>query len=348
MKSTKKKITTIVVAMLSLVALCFSMVACSTPTTNQPNEPNKSTQETILAGGMQVGDVQTKGIKLMSANLPVTDYYDGGGSLLAESAITINATIEPVDAANHGVDWSLAWSNPSSTWANGKTVTDYVSLSGSGKSCTVACMQPFGQQIIVTAKSQDNPDVSATCTLEYAQKVTAATLNIGNINVNFGGSTEVKYEVSPAVTGMGGVITANVTTNDVYTIAEAFTKTVTFTMPADTEQWFNVKDLFPSGMAFNDSSVTNWHGKEYYFDYTHDIKGWMIMQRAGDILFKNLTTAQIIDYLSNITCPNLCTVTLTLTGTHNTYTYSSQLVCTGYTNNTPVNALNLDTSSYVF
>ena len=273
MKFTKKRIATMVVAMFTLVALCFSMVACSTPTTNQPNEPNNSTQETILAGGMQVGETQSSGIKLMSVAIPAASFEDYGVAAIAETAVTINATIEPVDAANHGVDWSVSWSNPSSTWASGKTVTDYVSLSGSGKSCTVACLQPFGQQIIVKATSQDNPDVSATCTLEYAQKVTAATLNIGNINVNFGGSTEVKYEVSPAVTGMGGVITANVTTNDVYTIAEAFTKTVTFTQPVDTEQWFNVKDLYPSSMAFTDSDVTNWHGKEYYFDYTHDISG---------------------------------------------------------------------------
>ena len=72
------------------------------------------------------------------------------------------------------------------------------------------------------------------------------------------------------------------------------------------------------------------------------------MQRTGDIHFNALTTAEIIEYMSNITCPNLCMVTLTLTGKHNTYTYSSQLVCTGYTNNTPVSAVALDYTSYVF
>lgn len=349
MKFTKKRIMTMVVAMLSLVALCFSMVACSTPTTNeQSNEANKPTNETILAGGMQVGEVQDYGIKLMSASIPATSYADYGVAAIAETAVTINATIEPIDAANHGIDWTIAWTNPSSTWASGKEVTSYVTLSGSGKTATVSCLQPFGQQITVTATSQDNPDVKATCTLEYAQKVTAASLNIGNIAVNFGGSTEIQYEVCPTITGPGGVINATVTTNDVYTIAEAFTKTVTFTQSTDTEQWFNLNDLYPSSMAFTDSSVTNWHGKEYYFDYAHDIQNWWIMQRSGDILFKNLTTAEIIEYFSNITCPNLATITLTLTGTHNTYTYSSQLICTGYTNNTPVNALNLDTASYVF
>ena len=346
----KKRIITMVAAIMTLLTLSFSMVACSSPSTNDSSKANTPTQETILAGGMQVGEVQNYGIKLMSANIEPASYEDYGIATVAETAMTINATITPSEAANHGIDWSIQWTNPSSTWANGKDVTSYVTISPSSnsKTLTVSCLQAFGQQITVKATSQDNPDITATCTLEYAQKVTAASLNIGNIPVNFGGSTEIKYEICPTVIGSGGVITANVTTNDVYTIAEAFTKTVAFSVPSDTEQWFNVKDLYPTGMALTDWSITNWHGKEYYFDYQFDMVNWMIMQRAGDILFKNLTTAQIIDYMSNITCPNIATITLTLTGAHNTYTYSSQLVCTGYTNSTPVNSLDLDTTNYIF
>ena len=171
MKITKKRIITMLVAVLSLVTLCFSMVACSTPTTNeQSNEVNKPTQETILAGGMQVGEVKSSGIKLMSAKIPTESLADYGVAAIAETAVTINATIEPIDAANHGVDWTVAWTNPTSTWANGKNVTSYVTLSGSGKSATVACLQPFGQQITVTATSQDNPEIKATCNLNMLKR----------------------------------------------------------------------------------------------------------------------------------------------------------------------------------
>lgn len=53
MKLTNKKIMTIAVAMLSLVALCFSMVACTPSTTNeQSGEDNKSENETILEKGI--------------------------------------------------------------------------------------------------------------------------------------------------------------------------------------------------------------------------------------------------------------------------------------------------------
>lgn len=345
----RKRILTAVVAMLTLAALCFSMVACTDNTdSGQSTEQNAASTETILAGGMQIGESQDYGIKLMSATLTASDYAAYGVSATAETAITVNATISPADAANQGVDWAIAWTNPSSTWASGKNVSDYVTLTASGKSATVACLQPFGQQITLTAKSQDNAEIGASCTLEYAQKVTAATLNIGNIAVNIGGNTSVKYEIAPGVTGPGGVISCNVTTNDVYTIAEAFTKTVTFDFDTDTNNWFRVNGSFPTGMAVADNDVTNWFGKTLYFDYDHDIYNWFIMARSGDIYFKNMTTSEVESYFANITSPNIATITFTLTGAHNTYTYTSKLVCTGYTNNTPVNALNLDTVNYVF
>ena len=347
----KKRITTLVVSMLTLAALSLSMVGCSTPSTSDTTNEVQTPQESILAGGMQVGEMENHGVKLMSAKIEPTAYADYGIMPTAETAFTLSASISPEDAANHGVDWELSFDNPDSAWASGKDVNEYVSMSPSSdtKSNTISCLQPFGNAIIVTAKSQDNPDISAICRLEYSQKVTAATLNIGNISVNLGGNTEIKYEVSQAVNGPGGVISAEIVTNDVYTIGENYSKAVTFTIPSDTEQWFNVKDLYPSHMEFTmEVGVKNWYGSEYYFDYNHDIVDWVIFQRAGDIAFKNLTTAKIIDYLSNITCNKLGVINLTLTGEHNTYEYSSQLICTGYTNNTPVNQIDLSQSGYVF
>lgn len=344
----KKKILAGILATVTLSTCAFTAVACKDKEAD--NQANVGIGQTYTVGGMQIGGSQDNGMKLMRTTLLSTEYEDYGISPLAESAYTLTATVTPTNASNHRVDWSVAWSNPSSTWASGKSVTDYVTVTptSDSKVVTVSCLQPFGTQVMITATSQGNPTVKATCTADYAQKVTAATLHIGNVNVNFGGSTEIKYEVCPDVNGAGGKIDATVTTDSVYTIAETFTKTVTFKQPDDTEQWFNVNDLYPTGMGFADSSIANWHGKEYYFDYAHDMKNWYIMQRTGDIHFNALTTAEIIEYMSNITCPNLCMVTLTLAGKHNTYTYSSQLVCTGYTNNTPVNAVALDYTSYVF
>jgi hypothetical protein len=344
-----KKIVAGVLAVATLSTCAFTAVACEKDKEND-TQASIVVEQTHTGVGLVLGEGKSNGIKLMSTTIPETEYGDYGIMPTAESAYTLTATITPSDAANHRVGWSVAWSNPTSNWATGKSPASYITVSVTldSKVATVSCIQPFGEQIIIMATSQNNPNVKATCTVDYAQKVTAASLNIGNVPVNFGGSTEVQYEVSPDVNGPGGKITANVTTDSVYTIAEEFTKAVVLEQPYDTEQWFNMKDLYPTGLGFVDSSITNWHGEEYYFDYAHDMKNWVIVRRSGDICFDKLSTAEIIEYMSNITCPKLCTITLTLTGEHNTYTYSSQLVCTGYTNDIPVNAIAINASSYVF
>ena len=348
----KKRITTLVVSMLTLAALSLSMVGCSTPSTSDTTNEVQTPQESILAGGMQVGEMENHGVKLMSAKIEPTAYADYGIMPTAETAFTLSASISPEDAANHGVDWELSFDNPDSAWASGKDVNEYVSMSPSSdtKSNTISCLQPFGNAIIVTAKSQDNPDISAICRLEYSQKVTAATLNIGNIHVNLGGTTEVKYEVSSAANGPGGVIQANFTTNDVYTIAEEYTPTVTFSIPSDSEQWFHVKDLYPTGINLTKDISLNkdWNGLEYYFDYNHDICNWFVMTRAGDVHFNTLTTAEIIKEFEGMKEDTMYEITFNVTGAHSSYSYTSTMKCNGYTNSTPIKSLSVDHSAFVF
>ena len=81
--------------------------------------------------------------------------------------VVITTTIEPADATNQLVNWSVAFANPSSEWATGKTVTDYVNFDPvSAHICRVYCIAAFGEQIIFTAASDDNPEIKATCTID--------------------------------------------------------------------------------------------------------------------------------------------------------------------------------------
>ncbi len=345
MSKTKTRLFTVIISMLTLLALCFSMVGCSN--TEKPTEQNNESQS-VISGGMQVGETQNHGISLMSASIEPALYADYGISTAAETAVTINATITPSEVVEQGIDWALSWENPNDSWASGKNVTDYVSLNATGKTANVSCLQAFGEQIILTATAQANPTVKATCKFEYAQKVSNASLNIGNIPVNLGGNTNITYEIGKGVTGSGGVVAANVVKSEVYTVAESFTETVTITHDANSENWFRVKGSHPSRMATFNADISNYKGQTLYFDYDHDICNWMIMQRQGDIMFRDLTTAEIQDYLSNITIPTVGVINLTLTGAYGTYTYSSTIICNGYTNNTPISALTLDTANYVF
>lgn len=60
-------------------------------------------------------------VKAMSAN-------GNEVNAMAETSYMVTATIQPSTALQKA-DWSLSWKDGNSSWANGKTVTDYVTLS---------------------------------------------------------------------------------------------------------------------------------------------------------------------------------------------------------------------------
>ena len=348
----KKKILVSILAVATLSTCAFTAVACSEK--DKMEQAGTSLTQTMTGGGMQIGESKGNGIQLMSTTLLSSEYEDFGVSPLAETAYTLTATITPSDAANHGVDWTVAWSNPSSTWANGKTVTDYVTVvptASGAKMTTVSCLQPFGTQIIITVTSQDNPNAKATCTVDYAQKVTGVELYFGNVPINLGGDTFVKYEVSSATNGSGGEIYADIQTNDVYTIAEDFSSFVdmTYLGTGSESVYFSLKTGHPTGMDFmNRDTIANWYGEEVYFDYNHDICNWFVMTRAGDVHFNTLTTAEIIEEFEGMKEATIYAITFNITGAHSSYSYTSTMKCNGYTNSTPVKTLTLDNTGYVF
>jgi hypothetical protein len=349
----KKRILASILAAVTMATCAFSTVACSEQKELE-EQVNAGLEQTYVGGGMQIGEGNGSGIQLMRTTLLSSEYGDYGVSATAESAYTLTATVTPSDAGNQGVDWSLAWSNPSATWANGKTVTDYVTVvptTSGAKTATVSCLQPFGTQIIITATSQDNPNAKATCTVDYAQKVTSVELNFGNVPINLGGDTFVKYELSSSATGPGGEIYADIQTNDVYTISENFTSFVdmTYLGTGSESVYFSLKTGHPTGMDFmNRDEITNWYGEEVYFDYNHDICNWFVMTRAGDVHFNTLTTAEIIKEFEGMKEDTMYAITFNVAGAHSSYSYTSTMKCNGYTNSTPIKSLSVDHNAFVF
>lgn len=125
-------------------------------------------------GGMLVGEAEGNGIKLMSAKIAAADYAEYGVSAQAENAFVLTATITPDDSYDKTVDWTVRWQNASSSWAKGKTVTDYVTVtptSDGALSASVACLQDFGEKIEVVCTSRANENASATCVCDYAKRV---------------------------------------------------------------------------------------------------------------------------------------------------------------------------------
>ena len=265
--------------------------------------------------------------------------------------LTITATVSPDNSAdNTGLDWSMAFKNPASEWATGKTLSDYMTLTPSGedaagsKTVSVKCLKPFGEQIVITATSQDNPEVTASCTADFAQRIESATLKFGDLNVNLGGDTNVKWELNPNGAVVGGATNVTMEKSDVYTLAEEFTYTVKAESSYTEDNQFTLNgegvsvtapgDITESGLTFNYA----------LFETTQ----MMIFDRTEDFVFDKATVSELIPYFSNITNGHVLNIRLTVTGAHSVTEYTSRIMVVGYTNSSVISDIQVDTPNLVF
>ena len=130
--------------------------------------------ETNDNSGMTMSPTENQGIDLKPRMLNRSEFKEYAISETAESAFVVKAVVKPVTVENKAIDWSQSFSNSSSEWAQGKTVTDYVEvvpLNDDGSEVKVVCNQSFGEQIILKATSRLNPDIFTESVVDYYMKV---------------------------------------------------------------------------------------------------------------------------------------------------------------------------------
>ena len=154
----------------------------------------------------------SNGISLMSTVIPTSDYATYGVSAQAEVAYTLVATVNPSTAANKKVDWTIAWLEPNSTFATGKTVTDYVTvapMSDGSTTATVTCYQPFEGEIIVTVTTREG-GFQADCIVTFTGvpttiSVSSSTLTPSSGNT-YGLGVGVTYDFDINLDNVFGVV----------------------------------------------------------------------------------------------------------------------------------------------
>lgn len=135
--------------------------------------------------------------------------------------VDLTATVYPSDA-NQNVDWRVEFVDTTDEWTAGKNATDYVTITTSASgdtSAQVTCLNPFSSQIKVVCASQENPEIFAECTVDFIEAVKTFSVSFGDIDINFGGQTDVYWEVNENGVGYGGVYTETIETYPDYTIA---------------------------------------------------------------------------------------------------------------------------------
>lgn len=181
MKNKKTKLIASLTA--AAAAVCMVTFGAITNKANNAAKPGNQEEQASSYGETEITSGESAGIRLMAMKIPVAEYKTYGVSVQAETAYTVTATVYPEDAANKKVDWSVAFSNASSTWASGKKVTDYVTVTPSSDGALTAVIQnvaAFGEQIIVKTTSRDNAEAYATLSVEYLQRTTGYTLTLND------------------------------------------------------------------------------------------------------------------------------------------------------------------------
>ncbi len=127
-----------------------------------PEPPNGET--TAEVGSFVVQAPETNGEAGINFAMALSDETE------VESSVTITATLFP--SLSGSLEWSVEFANPQSAWARNKTVTNYVTVTWTGKlTCRVDCLQAFGEQIIVKAVLVENSTITASCSADYRQKL---------------------------------------------------------------------------------------------------------------------------------------------------------------------------------
>ena len=112
------------------------------------------------------------------------------------NGITLTATVLPSTAVDKTVDWTVEFADPTDTWAEGKTASDYVSVipaSDGALTASVTAIEAFGAQVKIVVTSRANPEAQAYCLVDYGQRL-SDTVNWMFYNSLFATSGELTNE----------------------------------------------------------------------------------------------------------------------------------------------------------
>ncbi len=156
-----------IIACVALIAVIGVGAFCAASFAGKDNTPNDKADAGLI---ITPGEVQGDMISLLTQG----PGEDNMGLPISEYTLTVVLNEDCPDNMK-AIDWSIAWKNPSSTWATGKVVTDYVTVSPTADGALTAKVKKiaaFGEQVIVTATSRVVTSLKATATVDCLKEVT--------------------------------------------------------------------------------------------------------------------------------------------------------------------------------
>lgn len=145
----------------------FSRFAHKTPAAYEQEEEIPD-----MGGSTIIEEAETSGMTMLTRAATMEEVRFYAPALMQENpenVFHLSVTYEPEDTTFQETDYSIAFKNPGSTWAQGKNPQDYVQLTHveDSKEATLTILKPFSEQIIVTATNKRHTNVYVKTTVDY-------------------------------------------------------------------------------------------------------------------------------------------------------------------------------------
>lgn len=186
-----KKAAKVIAAVLIALIVVAGVVGV---TVNAIRNNSLSEQENNYSAGSFVIDSYSDGATLMVSAFKANTLVGGNETVNTGSTAQVSLTYTPSYLTNVKFDYALAFENPSSAWASGKNVGDYMAFTPSSDGATTGtlnCKMAFGEPIILTATARDNSGMSASCTLGYIAR--PQSLDVVFCATDFGDNCELEF-----------------------------------------------------------------------------------------------------------------------------------------------------------
>ena len=174
---------TVLLAGATTTVVCLSRDKDPAPQGQESVQPNES----VGSVTEEHGEVLSEGVNVMPTRMTFRNARAITGESKANS-VTVQASIKPDNATNKNVSWSVVFVNPESTWAKGKNVNDYITVtpqSVGSNIATVECLNAFGEQIKITVTSESNPEAKAETTVDFAKRISKVPFDIQCFEENY-------------------------------------------------------------------------------------------------------------------------------------------------------------------
>lgn len=282
----KKKFLSIIFA--AVMATCGVFAAGCGKGKDDVQEKKK---DTVVSGNVIVSEEENQSMSLLTKRIPRDEYEKYGVTQLTETAYTLTATVSPAGASDQTVDWTIAWVNSTSTWASGKNVTDYITITPSSDgalTATLACVSAFGEQVKVTVTSRSNASAKASCTVDYAKKIQSVSMQLYAYKSDTW--TKIDKVTIPGSGSSGNLCCVPTVTFSVGTISDNYT----FTMKYRVYDWVyeHLRSLGSNGTI--DSETTSYirdtpygaQTREGTSDFVGDMKNVIYPSNPGDMIIQ--------------------------------------------------------------